>query len=407
MPSASASAVLRSASLAIRKSAPRPARRAQDREAERMKAVDSHRPRLLAEKPREPCSQFLGRLAREGDGEARPSRYVAFQNEMSDAVGEHACLARAGPGDHHQRSFRLRGVRLVGVEPGENAGATRRLRFNGLERHHRLVGRVLLRPALRCPHAAGERRVEQQPASGEAIQLAVLEQPDDAVFPVISGLPDNVTGAQPCHRLAEQRMHLGDVLHRQVLQRDEFRPKRGDGAVVGMGDGLRGDAAADDLRQDLRQRNEARHRAGRRRRHSLAAIGQCFDAVRHADRDRSPACRAAATQFDRLPWVEPHAAIAMPVHVILAFLGEELDRSDIAFTALQRPSDREIIGCAGKARRFAAEFAGRMRVGIGGETEAVERGNAPVHGRIGRQAGFDGEDVRGEVAIAFLDGIEA
>jgi hypothetical protein len=47
-----------------------------------------------------------------------------------------------------------------------------------------------------------------------------------------------------------------------------------------------------------------------------------------------------------------------------------------------------------------------MRIGIGGEAIAVEERDPPVHCRVGGQAGFDGEDVVGEIAIAFIDGIE-
>ena len=47
-----------------------------------------------------------------------------------------------------------------------------------------------------------------------------------------------------------------------------------------------------------------------------------------------------------------------------------------------------------------------MRIGVGGEAIAVEGRDPPVHRRVGRQAGFDGEDVVGEIAIAFIDGIE-
>ena len=48
-----------------------------------------------------------------------------------------------------------------------------------------------------------------------------------------------------------------------------------------------------------------------------------------------------------------------------------------------------------------------MRIGIGDEGESIEGRQPPVHGRIGGQAGFEGMNVRREVAEALLDGIEA
>ena len=90
-----------------------------------MEAVHGHRLRVLPEKPPQPRPQFLRRLAREGDGEARSGRHVALQHQMRDAMGEHARLARAGSGDHHQRAVDgLRCARLIGVEPGEDTAST-------------------------------------------------------------------------------------------------------------------------------------------------------------------------------------------------------------------------------------------------------------------------------------------
>ncbi len=48
-----------------------------------------------------------------------------------------------------------------------------------------------------------------------------------------------------------------------------------------------------------------------------------------------------------------------------------------------------------------------MRIGIGGEPVAVEKGHPPVHRRIGREPGLDRKNVLGEVAIAVRDRVEA
>ncbi len=48
-----------------------------------------------------------------------------------------------------------------------------------------------------------------------------------------------------------------------------------------------------------------------------------------------------------------------------------------------------------------------MTVGIGEQGEAVKGGNAAVHGRIGGQAGFKGEDLAAQIAEAVFQRVKA
>src|SRR5262249_61988072 len=82
------------------------------------------------------------------------------------------------------------------------------------------------------------------------------------------------------------------------------------------------------------------------------------------DRPRLAAHRASAAGRERLARREPHVALAMAVEMILALLGEELDRARIPVAGLERAADREIVPLAVERGRLAAEPA--RRVGVRG-----------------------------------------
>ncbi|MFN7001343.1 MAG: hypothetical protein ACK4ST_15160, partial [Elioraea tepidiphila] len=103
---------------------------------------------------------------------------------MREAMGQHPRLARARTGEHQQRSVdRFGGARLIGIEPGEYATASRRRRGGRCRLAARLrrdAGLAPLRPRRRAT-----RRLEQQRPLHRAIELTLGEQADHAVFPVI------------------------------------------------------------------------------------------------------------------------------------------------------------------------------------------------------------------------------
>src|SRR5262249_57490663 len=105
----------------------------------------------------------------------------------------------------------------------------------------------------------------------------------------------------------------------------------------------------------------------RRQRLGLGGGGEHVDAVLDADRQRLPADRATSGLRQRFLRGEPHLAFAVAVEVIFPFVGKELDRADIAVTALQSMLDGEIVALAVEGGRLPTELAGRVRVGIGGE----------------------------------------
>jgi hypothetical protein len=84
--------------------------------------------------------------------------------------------------------------------------------------------------------------------------------------------------------------------------------------------------------------------------------------VRDADGQRLAAHRAASAAGEGLHRVEAHAAGAVAIQVVLAFLREEFDGADVAVAGLQRPAHGEEVRRAGEARRLAAELGRRMSV---------------------------------------------
>src|SRR5262249_56744153 len=81
--------------------------------------------------------------------------------------------------------------------------------------------------------------------------------------------------------------------------------------------------------------------------------------------------RPAPARRNRLARREPHVALAMPVEMVLALLGEELDRARVAIAGLERAADREIVELAVERGGLAAELARRVRVRVGHQAEAV------------------------------------
>ena len=162
-------------------------------------------------------------------------------------MGQRAGLAGAGTGDDQQRTVdRLGRAALIVVELGEDAGRHGfRLAVQGGGRpqaRRPSSGVAGPAPSRTSPVRRGDRqrasdmrlrlgrfahrRLEQQAAGREPLQLALLEQADHAVFAVVAGLADHLAGAQPRDRLGEQRgAGARDVLDRHRLQ-DRRAPGR-------------------------------------------------------------------------------------------------------------------------------------------------------------------------------------
>ena len=93
---------------------------AQDPAAGGVEGEDPDRPRHPAEQPLEPLAHLPRRLVREGDRQDLVRLHAAGSDQVRDAVGQHARLARARAGDDEQRALGGEdGLALGVVQVGE------------------------------------------------------------------------------------------------------------------------------------------------------------------------------------------------------------------------------------------------------------------------------------------------
>src|SRR5690606_15745921 len=100
-----------------------------------------------------------------------------------------------------------------------------------------------------------------------------------------------------------------------------------------------------------------------------------------AARQRFAAGGAAPAVLARLLRGETHSAGAVAIEVVLPLLREELDRAEEARrVATAEGSCNAIVGqLAVEHDGLAAELRGRVRVRVGDQGVAVQRGEPPVH----------------------------
>ena len=95
---------------------------AQERQTEGVEGVDRHLPGAVRrQQAREPFAHLGRRAAGEGDRESTCRGDAEIGDQMRDAMGQRAGLARAGTGDDQQRPLdHLGGGALIVIERGEN-----------------------------------------------------------------------------------------------------------------------------------------------------------------------------------------------------------------------------------------------------------------------------------------------
>ena len=330
------------------------------------------RRRAPAEQRRQPLAHLLGGPSGEGQGQAGPGGHALLGHGRREAVGQRACLAGARSCDDHQRRGGGRGGPLLRIEPVQQRatrGCSRGIpvrnapgRFAALARlilratrgGGTLVGRsrdgglaawLVARLAGRGDGAgqgAFRRHVEQR---GRApVEFPRPEQPDNPVLAVVAGLFIRRAGPQPRDGLGEQAAAgPAQLAGRDGEQDGQFRAQRGDQpAHLGV-DLLALGSGAQQFGHHVRQGDQVDGAGRGVRPVALRPVGQFRHPVEYADRQRLPALRAYPLVGGRLSGLQPDPALTVPVQVVTAALGEEIDRALQAGPGPQGPLDRKII----------------------------------------------------------------
>ncbi len=249
---------------------------------------------------------------------------------------------------------------------------------------------------------------ESQLAALDVILLRI-EQLDDAGLPIIPGHRLDLPHPHPPDAFRQPHAtHRLDLRQRNILQNRQFRSQFGQQQVEILLHGFGVGANVVDFPQHLRQRHQTGKgvRAGRRSHHP---VSQDLHPVQHADRHRLAAHSAQPVVGDGLRRFPIDLAFAMAVVMVLALFGEKFNRAleNSGITRLEGLEDGWIRQVGVENGRFAGQLGGRVGVGVGDEGIAVQGRDAPIHRRIGGEAGFQGKDVGRQILETFFDRIVA
>ena len=198
-----------------------------------MEGVDRHAVAVAGQQPAQAIAHLVGGTASEGHGEAALRR-DARRHEVGDAAGEGSRLAGSRSGNYQQRTVDdLRSQPLVAVEAAEDR-IIFRLRCCGslfprrglhftedvdlgwLELVETLGTRT---PGRGVVEDVFEALAEERRQGELGDDLAPLEEADSAVLAVEAAFGAHASGAQPLHRLGEER--VAQVL--EVFRRNRSR----------------------------------------------------------------------------------------------------------------------------------------------------------------------------------------
>ncbi len=166
-------------------------------------------------------------------------------------------------------------------------------------------------------------------------------------------------------------------------------------------------ADALDLTEYFLQRYQGCEGGGVIRSVAIGAVGQTLHPVQHPNRDRLMTDRAESIHAQGLYRVKTLSAFAVAVKMVFALFGEKLQGAAKALTMLHGASNGEVIQIGLIEGCLAPQFGRGVGVGVGDQSVAIQAGDAPIHGRIGGEPGFDGKNVPGQIAIAVIDGIKS
>ena len=200
---------------------------------------------------------------------------------------------------------------------------------------------------------------------------------------------------------------MTDILNGRLPQDEKLRPQRPNQPLVGFLYLLSRRAGSGGSGDHLRKRNQAFKGLCIRPHVVLRPVSQLFYPVQHADGDLFPTDRATVAEFCGLLGTDAEAAFPMAVKMIFSFLRKKFQRSGKSLSRVYGLRDSVIGQLRLKQRGLPPQLRRGMGVRIGNQKIGVQRGNPPVHGRIGRKPRFQRMDMGCQIPKAFLDGIKA
>ena len=212
------------------------------------------------------------------------------------------------------------------------------------------------RAAWRSAWVGSARRWQiEQRVRGDRVDLARVEQPDDAVLTVEARRPPYVTGPQPPDRLTEQlAADPCHVVQGCLAEHEQLRAERGDEGVEPSTDrpAARPDTWISPRTSASWTRCSTFIALADRRPSTVRLVGEVLDPAEDAHRHRLAALDAQSVLLRRLGGRPVDAAGAVTVRVVFAFFGEQL----------QRPGQ---------------SVSGTQGVAYGGSSRAQSRGPSP------------------------------
>ena len=334
----------------VRRQSSRSGVRSQQLQPERVEGLHRHPVGARAQEGREAQEQLGRRFSGEGYGGDLSRRGGAGAQEARNPFDQGARLASAWARHDEQRPLAMGdGCLLFKVRIG---GEFRRSFFAC--RTYRGLGLWFL-------GASDGRTDKAEGGLGEqAAALLCIEHAHDTVLAVIASLPSHLARAHAAHGLGKQRRsHAVQVFQRCIPQHAELGTDARHQLLAGAAHALTARAHAQHLAQDLGKRNQAGKRLGPRGPKTRGPVRQGRHPAEYAARQRLSATRTDPPAGRSLFRRHHHIALAVAVGVVLALLGEKLERAEKAWPAVAEcVADREVGKIAGEQVGFAPQFFG-------------------------------------------------
>ena len=299
-------------------------------QADRVERADGHAPhRALAAQPLlKPLTHLGGGLIRERDRGDLVRLDPARFDQVRDARDQGFGFSCARPRDNRDRRLcRFHRGLLRGVEHVSRRGGRFRLRRGSGFCERMLLSRLF----------GGRGCAEQRKLAAELLNLRRGEQGDRAVFAVKARAALHLARAQAADALGHARP--GDrpnIRNGRFAQDGELVPQLGEHFFIQLGRLFRRGRRTGGGCNRLRQGREALERLSIFWAEAHRPVGQLLHTVLHADGQLFAAYRAQAAARGGLGRGQAHAAVPVAVQMVLALLGEKLDRTQKALAGADR-----------------------------------------------------------------------